>query len=141
MKKWGFRRRFKDEPNKAAFVRGTIAFAGLSHVANHSQICHLFICLSNTTLLGQANHEAALGKVTDDTLGTLSVVEENYKKSNYTETRHLQCMGRVFGRNLAFEDAIGSHACSFEARMRVTNGIPLGCSLLLPVHTVNCGHR
>jgi hypothetical protein len=35
------------------------------------------------------------------------------------------------------EDAIGSHASSLEASKRVTNGIPLGCSLLLPVGTVN----
>jgi urea carboxylase len=34
-------------------------------------------------------------------------------------------------------DAIGSHACSLEANMCVTNGIPLGCLLFLPVHTVN----
>jgi hypothetical protein len=32
---------------------------------------------------------------------------------------------------------IGSHACSLEANMRVINGIPLGCSLLLPVCTAN----
>jgi len=37
-----------------------------------------------------------------------------------------------------FEDAVGSHACSFEASMRVTNGIPIGRSLLLPVDIVNC---
>jgi hypothetical protein len=36
------------------------------------------------------------------------------------------------------EDAIGSHACSLEANTRVTNGIPLGSSPLLPVDTVNC---
>jgi hypothetical protein len=34
-----------------------------------------------------------------------------------------------FRRKITFEDAIGSHACSLEARMCVTNGIPLGCSL------------
>ena len=28
--------------------------------------------------------------------------------------------------------------CSLEANMRVTNGIPLGCSLVLPVDTANC---
>jgi hypothetical protein len=33
---------------------------------------------------------------------------------------------------------MGSHACSLEASKGVTNGIPLGCSLLLPVGTVNC---
>jgi hypothetical protein len=38
---------------------------------------------------------------------------------------------RVFGQNFALEDAIGSHACSLEANMRVTNGIPLGSPLLL----------
>jgi hypothetical protein len=45
---------------------------------------------------------------------------------------------RVFRQKVALEDAIGSHACSLEANMRVTNSIPLGCSLLLPVDTVNC---
>jgi hypothetical protein len=31
---------------------------------------------------------------------------------------------RVFRRNFALEDAIGSRACSLEASMRVTNGMP-----------------
>jgi hypothetical protein len=44
---------------------------------------------------------------------------------------------RVFRQKFTLEDAIGSHACSLEASRRVTNGIPLGCSLCLPVHTVN----
>jgi hypothetical protein len=48
------------------------------------------------------------------------------------------CTVRVFGQKLTLEDAIVSHACSLEASRHVTNGIPLGCSLLLPVHTVNC---
>jgi hypothetical protein len=43
-----------------------------------------------------------------------------------------------FDRNLHFEDAIGSHACSLEASVRVINGIPLGCSLFLLGRTVNC---
>jgi hypothetical protein len=33
---------------------------------------------------------------------------------------------RVFRQEFALEDGIGSHACSLEASMRVTNGIPLG---------------
>jgi serine/threonine protein kinase len=41
---------------------------------------------------------------------------------------------RVFRQDFALEDAISSHACSFQ----VTNGIPLECTLFLPVHTVNC---
>jgi hypothetical protein len=45
---------------------------------------------------------------------------------------------RVFRQKSTLEDAIGSHACSLEASRRVTNGIPLGSSLFLPVHTVNC---
>jgi aldehyde dehydrogenase (NAD+) len=36
---------------------------------------------------------------------------------------------RVFGQKFALEDAIGSHACSLEANMRVTNGIHLESSL------------
>jgi hypothetical protein len=43
-----------------------------------------------------------------------------------------------FRQVVALEDAIGSHACSLEAGRRVTNGIPLGRPLFLPVHTVNC---
>jgi hypothetical protein len=46
--------------------------------------------------------------------------------------------GARFRQRFTLEDAIGSHACSLEANMRVTNGIPLGSSLLLPVDTVNC---
>jgi hypothetical protein len=45
---------------------------------------------------------------------------------------------RIFRQKFTLEDAIGSHACSLETNTRVTNGIPLGCSLFLPVHTVNC---
>jgi hypothetical protein len=44
---------------------------------------------------------------------------------------------RVFKQKIALEDVIGSHACSLEANKRVTNGIPLGWSLLLPDGTVN----
>jgi hypothetical protein len=43
---------------------------------------------------------------------------------------------RVFRQKFTLEDAIGSHACSLEANTRVTNGIPLGSSFLLPVGTV-----
>jgi hypothetical protein len=56
--------------------------------------------------------------------------------------RHFHITGdgtvRVFRQKFTLEDAIGSHACSLEENMRVTNGIPLGSSLLLPVCTVNC---
>jgi ATP-dependent RNA helicase DHX37/DHR1 len=45
--------------------------------------------------------------------------------------------GARFSAKFTLDDAIGSHACSLEANTRVTNGIPLGSSLLLPVDTVN----
>jgi hypothetical protein len=45
---------------------------------------------------------------------------------------------RVFRQKFTLEDAIGSYACSLEANTGVTNSIPLGSSLLLPVDTVNC---
>jgi hypothetical protein len=47
------------------------------------------------------------------------------------------CPVRIFRQQFTPEVAIGSHACSLEANVRVTNGISLGCSLLLPVATVN----
>jgi hypothetical protein len=51
---------------------------------------------------------------------------------------YLPWHGARFRQKFTLEDAIGSHACSLEANTRVTNGIPLGSSLLLPVDTVNC---
>jgi hypothetical protein len=45
---------------------------------------------------------------------------------------------RGFRQKFTLEDAIGPHACSLEANTRVTNGIPLGSSLRLPVCTVHC---
>jgi hypothetical protein len=44
----------------------------------------------------------------------------------------------VFRQKFTLKDDIGSHACSLEANTRVTYGIPLGCSLFLPVHNINC---
>lgn len=44
---------------------------------------------------------------------------------------------RVFEQNFALEDAIGPHACSLEAKMRVTNGIHLGSTLALTVVIIN----
>jgi hypothetical protein len=41
-------------------------------------------------------------------------------------------------QKFTLEDAIGSHASSLEAAMRVTNAIPLGSPLPLTVVTVNC---
>jgi hypothetical protein len=40
---------------------------------------------------------------------------------------------RVFRQNFTLEDAIGSRACSLQANVRVTNSIPLGNPLLLPL--------
>jgi hypothetical protein len=54
-------------------------------------------------------------------------------------TKWWQCTVRIFRPEFALERAITSHTCSLEALcMRVTNGIPLGCPLFLPVHIVNC---
>jgi hypothetical protein len=43
----------------------------------------------------------------------------------------------AFRQKFTLEDAIGSHACSLEASMRVINGNPLGCPHPLTVTTVN----
>jgi hypothetical protein len=47
--------------------------------------------------------------------------------------------GARLRQKFALEDAIEFHAFApLEASRRVTDGIPLGSSLLLPVHIVNC---
>jgi hypothetical protein len=43
------------------------------------------------------------------------------------------CTVFVFRQDFALEHAVGSHSCSLEANMRVTNSIPLGSPLLLPL--------
>jgi aminopeptidase N len=45
--------------------------------------------------------------------------------------------GARFSTETYTRGCIDSHACSLEASWRVTNGVPLGCSLLLPVGTVH----
>jgi hypothetical protein len=46
---------------------------------------------------------------------------------------------RVFRQKFTLEGVNGSHAFApLEVSRCVTNGIPLGCPLFLPVHTVNC---
>jgi sialate O-acetylesterase len=50
-----------------------------------------------------------------------------------SDDRSTDGMVRVFRHDFALEDAFGSHACSFEANMRVTNGIPLGRPPLSPL--------
>jgi hypothetical protein len=46
--------------------------------------------------------------------------------------------GARFRQKFTLEDAIEFHAFApLEASRRVTNAIPLGCPLFLPVHTVN----
>jgi hypothetical protein len=47
-------------------------------------------------------------------------------------------MAAVFEQEFALKAAIGSHVCSLEASMRVTNSMPLGVPLLLlPVGTIH----
>jgi hypothetical protein len=46
--------------------------------------------------------------------------------------------GALFPTEIYTRGCHWSHACSLQASRRVTNDIPLGCSLLLPVGTVNC---
>jgi hypothetical protein len=43
----------------------------------------------------------------------------------------------VLGWDFTLEDAVGSHACSLESRMRVVNGIALGRPLLCLFDNVN----
>jgi hypothetical protein len=48
------------------------------------------------------------------------------------------CTLLVFRPKITLEDAIGSHSCSLQANRRVTNSIPLWCSLIIRVPIVNC---
>jgi hypothetical protein len=61
-----------------------------------------------------------------------------HQANTSTDGRAFEGTVRGFRQKFTLDDAIGSHACSLEANMRVPNGIPMGCPLLLPVGTVNC---
>jgi hypothetical protein len=47
------------------------------------------------------------------------------------------CTVSVCRQKITLEDAVGSHACSLEANMRVANSIPLGCQPFTGA-TINC---
>jgi hypothetical protein len=70
---------------------------------------------------------------------TVSTCSNRPSSSNASNSN--ECTVRVFRQKFTLEDAIGSHACSLEASRRATNGMHLGCSLLLPVDTVNWVQR
>ena len=65
--------------------------------------------------------------ITNDTPPTMLVQAED--DPVHVENARCAFSDAIF----ALEDAIGSHACSLEANMRVTNGSPLGSPLLLPL--------
>jgi hypothetical protein len=88
-----------------------------------AQAMFLLTMNSVTTLMTSHNTE-----------GTIHCVRTFYSAKSGTSTSTV----RVFRQKCTLEDAIGSHACSLEANMRVTNGTPLGSSFVLPVDTVNC---
>jgi hypothetical protein len=55
------------------------------------------------------------------------------QSSLHIGTKWTLCTVRVFRQKFALSDAIGSHSCSLQVNMRVTNGIPLGIPLPLTV--------
>jgi hypothetical protein len=54
----------------------------------------------------------------------------NLLSESYTLKLEVSDGAVLFSDKIYTRDAIGSHACSLEANMRVTIGIPLGCPLL-----------
>ena len=78
-------RRIADEPNKEAFRKGTISFAGNG---KDSRSCHLFVALN--TGLGNAPHEATLGHLDQKGFATFERVVKNHKAAGYPDTGHLQ---------------------------------------------------
>jgi hypothetical protein len=69
-----------------------------------------------------------------DNANPFPLVDNQISGSNCSVEAPFQCgwcTVLAFGQDFALEDAIGSHACSIEANMRVTNGIPLGSPPLI----------
>jgi large subunit ribosomal protein L22 len=96
--------------------------------------------IKQTKLNAEVNNGVADG-------ANMHIFESYVGKGNNMDRIRYHAQGRsgtvrVFQQKFTLEDAIGSHACSLEASSqaikRVTNGIPLGCPLFLPVHTGNC---
>jgi hypothetical protein len=97
-----------------------------------------FSCSGHTTakLSKAADKVANCGKQSNHTFGDYPQIMMHSEMCLIIEGDTLY--GARFRQKFTLEDAIGSHACSLEANTRVTNGIPLGSSLLLPVCTVHC---
>jgi hypothetical protein len=80
----------------------------------------------------------ATGSAKPQQAGVASAADVRLSFNSLSGVGALHGTVRVFRQESTLEDAIGSHACSLEANLCMTNGIPLGCPLFLPVHTVNC---
>jgi hypothetical protein len=69
----------------------------------------------------------------------VTIVPEDAVEAHWKLAQHIIRYGARFRQKFTLSRMpLVSHTCSLEARMRVANGIPLGCSLLLLVGTVNC---
>jgi hypothetical protein len=92
-------------------------------------------CCDNGSLLGY------LGKCNSDSLFLTTVTKFNLCVDVAKGMKYLGSISVVYGARFSTE--IYTRGChwipriSLEANMRVTNAIPLGCPLFLPVHTVN----
>jgi hypothetical protein len=73
----------------------------------------------------------------------MQVAELTRRDAEATLLRHKydaiqrEMYGARFSSEIHAQAAIGSHVCSRKANRCATNGIPLGWSLIVPVHTVN----
>jgi subtilisin family serine protease len=117
--------------------------AGVEYVANDHQ-SKSNRCVANMSLGGGfslAMNRAVTEAVTAGCQFAVAAGNENNNACLSSPASEEDCVTVrffFFRQEFTLEDAIGSHACSFEASRCVTNGIPLGCPLFLPVHTVNC---
>jgi hypothetical protein len=111
---------------------------GVCHrIASRTSLSHsinALVCRRNTA--GQTHWQNATWEA--GTFAELGQLFTLYWTQMFADGMRAQGTVRVFRQKFTLEDAIGSHACSLETNTRVTNDIPLGSSLLLPVDTVNC---
>jgi hypothetical protein len=85
-----------------------------------------------------------VGSDDDDCYSALTKIEELKRNGKFTlklwypqqrqYSKEEDGTVRICRQEFTLEDAIGSHACSLEASMHVTNAVPLGRTPLLYSH-------
>jgi hypothetical protein len=109
-------------------VQGRIGITPLREIQNLLFMLtprYSFHCIAAAGTLARCTWQGSLG-LPLPTLANYAALQSECTCTSRSSMRSKLRYGARFRQGFTLEDAIGSHACSLEASMHGTNGIPLG---------------